>query len=160
MNYNEFVDAIGLTLAQAKEQRDEYARQLEKAELGFKLTLVPFVAYVLTLVFVQFSELLTTILIAIIFIAPIVATIIGGFKRLWKGAMDFTLKGYNLIPLFPINFVIAMGAFFLIIWAYMWVPFLFFWKMKKNIKFDLEVAEDVVKDLEAKEQAEAQGNIS
>lgn len=152
MNYNEFVDEIGLTLAQAKEQRDEYARQLEKTELAFKITLISVVAFLLSLVFAFFSELLSSVCIFVVVLAPFVGLIVGSSKRLWKGVLDFIVKGLNLIPIFPINFMIALGAFFLIVWAYMWVPFLFFWKMKKDIKFDLEVAEDVVKDLEAKEQ--------
>ena len=152
MNYNEFVDEIGLTLAQAKEQRDEYARQLEKTELAFKITLISVVAFLLSLVFAFFSELLSSVCIFVVVLAPFVGLIVGSSKRLWKGVLDFMVKGLNLIPIFPINFMIALGAFFLIAWAYMWVPFLFFWKMKKDIKFDLEVAEDVVKDLEAKEQ--------
>lgn len=152
MNYNEFVDELGLTLAQAKAQRDEYARQLKKAELGFKITLISVVAFLVSLIFAFVSKELSLVCSMVTAFVPFVALIVGGSKRLWKGLLDFTVKGYNLIPIFPINFVIAMGVFFLIIWAYMWVPFLFFWKMKKNIKFDLEVAEDVVKNLEAKEK--------
>ena len=152
MNYNEFVDAIGLTLDKAKEQRDELKRLAEKTELAFKITLISVVAFLLSLVFAFFSELLSSVCIFVVVLAPFVGLIVGSSKRLWKGVLGFMVKGLNLIPIFPINFMIALGAFFLIVWAYMWVPFLFFWKMKKDIKFDLEVAEDVVKDLEAKEQ--------
>ena len=152
MNYNEFVDALGLILDKAKEQRDELKRLAEKTELAFKITLIPVVAFPLSLIFANFSKLLTSVCVIVMFFAPIVGLIVGSSKRLWKGVLDFTVKGLNLIPIFPINIAFAMGALILILWVYIGFTFAVFWKMKKDIKFDLEVAEDVVKDLEAKEK--------
>lgn len=153
MNYKEFCNTLGVTLPNAKMWREELLELEKKAELGYKVSLVHLALYPLCFIGALISMKVFNFLSTFFLILPIVALVVGGFKRLWRGLIEITVKANNFIPIFPINCFIALIVFAYTSVIFFAIPFPFFWKMRKNIKFELEAVEDTIKNLEATEQA-------
>lgn len=153
MNYKEFCNALGVTLPNAKMWREELLVLEKKAELGYKVSLVHLALYPLCFLGALISMKVFSFFSTFFLILPIVALAVGGFSRLWGGLTEITRKANNFIPIFPINCFIALMVFAYTIAIFFAIPFPFFWKMRKNIKFDIEAAETTIKNLEETGQA-------
>lgn len=134
--------------------RDDLLKDSKKAELGFKVSLLHLGIYLLTFASAYIYPDALRFFFNIIFMFPIVAWIIGGFKRLWKGLFNIAKIARGIIPIFPINDFIAFLVFFYTIAFYMMLPIPFFWKMRRNIKRELDEIENHIKSLESPKQEE------
>lgn len=154
MNYKEFCNTLGVTLPNAKMWREELLELEKKADLGYKVSLAQLALYPLSYLGAKLiSVKVFNVIFALVLILPIVALVVGGFKRLWRGLIEITVKANNFIPIFPINCFIALIVFVYIVAFFFTIPFPFFWKMRKNIKIDLASVEATIKNLEETEQA-------
>lgn len=128
--------------------KEDLLKDEKKAELGFKISLLQFAIYLLTYLSVYISLDVFLFFTKMIFLLPIVAWAFGGFRRLWDGLLNITKKAYWLIPIMPINLFIAVIVLAYTIGFFIIVPSLFFWKMRRNIRRELQEIENRIKDLE------------
>lgn len=153
MNYKEYSAGLGLTLTEAKILKEELLELEEKTERGYKVSMVHLALYPLCFLGALISIKVFNFFSTFFLILPMVALVVGGFSRLWRGLTEITRKANNFIPIFPINCFIALMVFAYTIAIFYVIPFPFFWKMRKNIKEEIVLAEIVIKELEATEQA-------
>lgn len=137
-----------LTLAEAKVFRDELEELVPKAELGFKISSASIAIAIASIALSGLSESLADAGVHLYLLSVAAATILGGFKRLFNAMLSFVLKGLQLIPIFPINLLMGLWAFAIIIVCYLLCPVAFFRRMRKNIAEELEIVDSYIRECE------------
>ena len=137
--------------AVAENLKRESEEALKKIDEGIKWGTYALIAFVLEIVFAGLAVFATSgndvfeMLAAFPMIAHMILMVIsvvkgGGVKRVFKAVLEIALWVYRLIPFYFIDFMFAFYAGAIGIGLFFNVPVIFYLRMKKTYKDDLETA--------------------
>lgn len=161
----------------ARELADSSRVAVEKASKGIKISLlsmaclyggIPIASVLLALVaklnvdfFYSLFGIIPVILVFAYIGLNIYSMIVaGGIKKVLKMGWNVAKWAWFLVPIFPMDLIIALCAGYAIIIGFIFIPVIYLWLIKRQAVKDLEMAESFIKAYESEASRFAVNNES